>query len=1468
MLSDDLSQDSENSEAADSPSVSAAPLALEHEVPESDAVEEVAVPPSPPAKGDRDVQEEAVLHARAYQVEMFEESLKQNIIVAMDTGSGKTQIAVLRMQAELERSPPGKLIWFLTPTVALCYQQFNVITSQIPGVLTKMLSGNDGPETWSTPQIWDAFLDNVSIVVSTVQVLSDALQHGFLRMERLSLIIFDEGTVSPLPMSSRKLTFSAHNCVGRNPGSKVMDIYQRTKKACLDVPAILGLSASPVMNTSRDSLETIERTLDAICKTPIKHRGELLSQVNRPNLVCVFYESTTETGTATSTHSMESLQHTRNTLDIKRDPYVKNKLVENTERSRNQLRDAIQKQSTPSIRQISSLCRKSVELRCELGPWAADYFIYTTITQFLGSLNKSEICLGAWELAERKYLADNLKRVQLPDQAINGDIVVTDKVLKLLEYLLGCPENTLGIIFVKETATVSVLHNLLTSHPSTQHRFRIGTMVGISRHVSRTRDIGEMGREDSLLNLERFRSGKLDLLIATNVLEEGIDVPACNLVICFDRPANLKSFIQRRGRARRKDSELVLFCEMGSETQNTWEWLEEDMKKKYEAEGREKKELSELEDSTNDYSPRFATSRGNEMDIDHAKAHLDHFCATLFARQFVECRPYYLFQRTYTTRAKANPPLIRATVVLPNSLPPHLRRIDGACAWYSERKACRDAAFEAYKKLYEAGLVNEHLLPFRDDELVDGPDLRLSEDEVSERWDPWPRVARAWDTPKRSRHAVRLSDDNGTELCRFELSLPTSIPWIPPFNVFWNRRPWLLEILPIPESTIQSSQGVADDAEETMALVSLALGHRLSIKEGGQHVLRFHSVAADSLEAQKITAQQLGSHELSTDLAKTDPLPYLIRNTVNGAPYFYDKWLASKPSLDLIQKRLPSYYERFIDEQGAEGPWLALRNWPRRRDFLHEMMQDHNAQRVSEKPYQTVWPVSCCRVDSTPIVNVQFGSLIPSITHVIEIHLVAQELSNTVLKDLGFRDISLLVTAISASSAREKDDYQRLEFLGDVLLKLLSTVSVAVNHPQFPEGYLSKKRTKMVSNSRLCQSTKATGIDKFILTKEFTGHKWQPLYVNELVGLQEISGTRRMSTKVLADIVESLTGACFQDGGMGKPGMDKALQCLSLLIPDNKWHNLDDGRHALLALKEPKSEVPSNLALFEQLLGYSFTNKSLLLEALTHGSYNLGTSTDRSYERLEFIGDAILDHVVVLKLWERNLPHSMMSPLRAACVNADLLGFLGMEWSISQETTEIIDGRPVVSSVDFQFWKFMRHASSEIGALQRATEERHALERGPILDAIRESSTYPWALLAHLHIPKFFSDIFESVIGAVWLDSGNLDDCKNIVERLQILPYLERILNDNVDVIHPKNKLGEMAGQKKVRYEVEQDQEVGAGPTAYLTCKVFVGDELVTKVGEGLHKDEVITKAAERACRELQGRNQEQSNETAMDVDG
>lgn len=84
------------------------------------------------------------------------------------------------------------MIWFLAPTVPLCNQQFEVLKAQIPWVQEKVITGAVGVDSWSA-STWDTALINVKIVITTPQVLLDALLHGFVNISSLALLVFDEG---------------------------------------------------------------------------------------------------------------------------------------------------------------------------------------------------------------------------------------------------------------------------------------------------------------------------------------------------------------------------------------------------------------------------------------------------------------------------------------------------------------------------------------------------------------------------------------------------------------------------------------------------------------------------------------------------------------------------------------------------------------------------------------------------------------------------------------------------------------------------------------------------------------------------------------------------------------------------------------------------------------------------------------------------------------------------------------------------------------------------------------------------------------------------------------------------------------------------------------------------------------------------------------------------------------------------
>lgn len=238
-------------------------------------------------------------------------------------------------------------------------------------------------------------------------------------------------------------------------------------------------------------------------------------------------------------------------------------------------------------------------MRDELGPSAADWYLHGCILKYTKVAKDLEQQLFDLSTSEKRHLLNIFETLPLSKSGATTTSLMQDlnpKVDALVELLLS--KHTLdftGLIFVEQRVITAILAEILSRNLRTRHLFSIGTFTGTSTSMKRKGNVGDLAELPNHHDtLDHFRSGEKNLIIATSVLEEGIDISSCHLVICFEPPKNLKSFVQRRGRARQRKSEYLIFMPEGVSVHN-WEELEEEMKKAYLDDMRKVKDAEERE---------------------------------------------------------------------------------------------------------------------------------------------------------------------------------------------------------------------------------------------------------------------------------------------------------------------------------------------------------------------------------------------------------------------------------------------------------------------------------------------------------------------------------------------------------------------------------------------------------------------------------------------------------------------------------------------------------------------------------------------------------------------------------------------------------------------------------------------------------------------------------------------------------
>ncbi|KAG6799300.1 endoribonuclease Dicer-1 [Apis mellifera caucasica] len=187
-----------------------------------------------------------------------------------------------------------------------------------------------------------------------------------------------------------------------------------------------------------------------------------------------------------------------------------------------------------------------------------------------------------------------------------------------------------------------------------------------------------------------------------------------------------------------------------------------------------------------------------------------------------------------------------------------------------------------------------------------------------------------------------------------------------------------------------------------------------------------------------------------------------------------------------------------------------------------------------------------------------------------------------------------------------------------------------------------------------------------------------------------------------------------------------------------RYGKLEEPQNPLLRyIVDPEEELKLMLDGYEELeknIGYKFHDISYLLQAFTHASYQPNRLTD-CYQRLEFLGDAVLDYLITRHLYEDTRQHSpgALTDLRSALVNNTIFASLAVRCG---------------------FHKYFRHLSPGlsivINRFVRIQEENgHSISEEYYLIGEEECEE-----AEDVEVPKALGDVFESLAGAIYLDSG------------------------------------------------------------------------------------------------------------------
>ncbi|MBU4138626.1 MAG: DEAD/DEAH box helicase, partial [Euryarchaeota archaeon] len=461
------------------------------------------------------------------------EALKKSTLIVLPTGLGKTVVALLVMVARL---PKGKVM-ILSPTKPLVEQHaaFFRNTLNIPPEEVVLFTGGTPPGKRAL--MWE----KAKVIVSTPQVIENDLLAKKVSLEDVSCIIFDE----------------AHRATGDYSYVYIGEKYALQSKE----PLVLGITASPGSDPSK---------IQEVCAALHIHAVEIRTDSD-PDVRPYVFEKDIDWRYVTIPVEIKALgQLMDKVLADRLNKLYDLGLIPSSKRlSKREMLD-LQARLQSKLRSFpDQKLYQGISLLAEI--FKVSHAIEIAETQGVSALEKyferlqNEALSKSGSKAAKRLMDDlNMRQAVHHLAGCDGNNPKLGIVKELVEKQVAAAPHSRVIVFTNYRDTAELVTSALKEVPGVKPVRFVG-------QASKYKDAG-LTQKQQVEILHKFREGEYNTLVATSVAEEGLDIPATDLVVFFEPiPSEIRS-IQRKGRTGRKHAGRVVILMAKGSKDEAYHW--------------------------------------------------------------------------------------------------------------------------------------------------------------------------------------------------------------------------------------------------------------------------------------------------------------------------------------------------------------------------------------------------------------------------------------------------------------------------------------------------------------------------------------------------------------------------------------------------------------------------------------------------------------------------------------------------------------------------------------------------------------------------------------------------------------------------------------------------------------------------------------------------------------------------------